>query len=188
MIAATSLWIVLIAAPAKAALYLYEINASHVGDPTSSITGSFTMDSSIGPTSISNVDIHGTIGGPFNFSFNGVFEPDLTWPIGYLWFVNDAYYASSTYFWMYFHYDTSLNDGSYVIGMKQDCCNPHPSEISIAGIGDFQYIVGEMTPILATVPETSTWAMMIVGFASVGFMAYRRKGQRSVRMAASETE
>jgi len=83
MIAAASLWIVLSAAPAKAALYLYEINASHVGDPTSSITASFTMDSSIGPTSISNVDIHGTISGPFNFSFNGVFEPDLTWPIVY---------------------------------------------------------------------------------------------------------
>jgi hypothetical protein len=27
----------------------------------------------------------------------------------------------------------------------------------------------------AAVPEPSTWAMMILGFASVGFMAYRRK-------------
>ncbi|MES2193446.1 MAG: PEPxxWA-CTERM sorting domain-containing protein [Pseudomonadota bacterium] len=25
------------------------------------------------------------------------------------------------------------------------------------------------------VPEPSTWAMMILGFAGVGFMAYRRK-------------
>ena len=89
---------------------------------------------------------------------------------------------------MYFHYGTSLNNGSYVIGMKQDCCNPHPSQISIAGIGDFQYIVGEMTPTLVPVPEPSTWAMMIVGFASVGFMAYRRKGQRSIRLAGPETE
>jgi hypothetical protein len=53
----------------------------------------------------------------------------------------------------------------------------HPSEISIAGTGDFQYIVGEMTPILAPVPEPSTWAMMIVGFASVGFMACRERGR-----------
>jgi hypothetical protein len=29
-----------------------------------------------------------------------------------------------------------------------------------------------MTP---AVPETSTWAMMILGFAGVGFMAYRRR-------------
>jgi outer membrane lipase/esterase len=28
---------------------------------------------------------------------------------------------------------------------------------------------------IATVPEPSTWAMMIVGFAGVGFMAYRRR-------------
>ena len=29
----------------------------------------------------------------------------------------------------------------------------------------------------APVPEASTWAMMILGFAGVGFMAYRRKSQ-----------
>jgi hypothetical protein len=27
------------------------------------------------------------------------------------------------------------------------------------------------------VPEPSTWAMMILGFAGVGFMAYRRKSK-----------
>jgi hypothetical protein len=31
---------------------------------------------------------------------------------------------------------------------------------------------------VSAVPEPSTCAMMIVGFASVGFMAYRRKGQK----------
>ena len=29
----------------------------------------------------------------------------------------------------------------------------------------------------AAVPEPSTWAMMILGFMGVGFMAYRRKSQ-----------
>jgi hypothetical protein len=33
------------------------------------------------------------------------------------------------------------------------------------------------------VPEPSTWAMMILGFIGVGFMAYRRKGQSSFRLA-----
>ena len=33
------------------------------------------------------------------------------------------------------------------------------------------------------VPEPSTWAMMILGFAGVGFMAYRRKAQSAVRLA-----
>jgi PEP-CTERM motif-containing protein len=33
------------------------------------------------------------------------------------------------------------------------------------------------------VPEPSTWAMMIVGFCGIGFMAYRRSGQSRFRLA-----
>jgi hypothetical protein len=32
------------------------------------------------------------------------------------------------------------------------------------------------------VPEPSTWAMLILGFAGVGFMAYRRRGQATLRL------
>jgi hypothetical protein len=32
------------------------------------------------------------------------------------------------------------------------------------------------TTVVAPVPEPSTWAMMILGFMGVGFMAYRRRG------------
>lgn len=35
----------------------------------------------------------------------------------------------------------------------------------------------------SAVPEPSTWAMMVLGFAGVGFMAYRRKSQGSLRLA-----
>jgi PEP-CTERM motif len=35
------------------------------------------------------------------------------------------------------------------------------------------------------VPEPSTWAMMLLGFGGVGFMAYRRKsGQPGTALAA----
>jgi hypothetical protein len=30
---------------------------------------------------------------------------------------------------------------------------------------------------VSAVPEASTWAMVILGFAGVGFMAYRRKSK-----------
>jgi PEP-CTERM motif len=33
---------------------------------------------------------------------------------------------------------------------------------------------------IAAVPEPSTWAMMILGFTSIGFMAYRRKNNRAL--------
>ena len=35
---------------------------------------------------------------------------------------------------------------------------------------------------VAAVPESSTWAMMILGFLSIGFMAYRRKNTRAFRI------
>jgi hypothetical protein len=35
---------------------------------------------------------------------------------------------------------------------------------------------------ISAVPEPSTWAMMILGFVGLGFMAYRRRGQVSFRL------
>jgi hypothetical protein len=34
----------------------------------------------------------------------------------------------------------------------------------------------------SAVPEPSTWAMMVLGFLGVGFMAYRRRGHSSFRL------
>ena len=36
---------------------------------------------------------------------------------------------------------------------------------------------------VSAVPEPATWAMMIIGFASVGLVAYRRKSRSSFRLA-----
>jgi PEP-CTERM motif len=36
---------------------------------------------------------------------------------------------------------------------------------------------------VAAVPEPSTWAMMILGFAGIGFMAYRKKSKPTFRLA-----
>jgi hypothetical protein len=37
--------------------------------------------------------------------------------------------------------------------------------------------------VLTAVPEPATWAMMILGFMGVGFMAYRRKSHSGLRIA-----
>jgi hypothetical protein len=39
------------------------------------------------------------------------------------------------------------------------------------------------TTTVAAVPEPATWAMMILGFAGIGFTAYRRKRQGALRIA-----
>jgi hypothetical protein len=53
--------------------------------------------------------------------------------------------------------------------------------VSTAVLADFSNIT--VTDAVAAVPEPSTWAMMILGFAGLGFMAYRRKS-KPVLMAA----
>jgi PEP-CTERM motif len=39
--------------------------------------------------------------------------------------------------------------------------------------------LGSITAIAAPVPEASTWAMLLLGFAGLGFMAYRRKNSET---------
>jgi hypothetical protein len=41
----------------------------------------------------------------------------------------------------------------------------------------------EIDNISSAVPEPATWAMMILGFMGVGFLAYRRKGRSTFRFA-----
>jgi hypothetical protein len=48
--------------------------------------------------------------------------------------------------------------------------------------GNVGFGVGTMS-VTAAVPEPSTWAMMILGFCGLGFMAYRRKGNQALRVA-----
>jgi hypothetical protein len=43
-----------------------------------------------------------------------------------------------------------------------------------------QYFDNVSLDVTAAVPEPSTWAMFILGFAGVGFLAYRRKQQGAV--------
>jgi hypothetical protein len=170
--------------PANAAIYIYEINASYSSSLPSSITGSFTIDDSIGPASIANVDIHATLplaGGPFNFSFDQVVNPDQAWNVGLFWFSNQSFGAGDTHFFAFFRPDTSSNDGSYIIGQKLSG-NFNQSEISVAGVNDWVDIEGRMTRELASaIPEPSTWEMLLIGFAGIGVVGYRRRFRNANR-------
>jgi hypothetical protein len=60
--------------------------------------------------------------------------------------------------------------------------------IRIDGLGaGFDYFkqlgFGYQPDVVTGVPEASTWAMMLLGFFGVGFLAYRRTGQGHVRLA-----
>jgi hypothetical protein len=49
--------------------------------------------------------------------------------------------------------------------------------------GFYQDNSGSFEVTVTAVPEASTWAMVILGFFGIGFMAYRRKGRPTFRLA-----
>jgi hypothetical protein len=70
----------------------------------------------------------------------------------------------------------SGTNGAFSNGTWTD---PDPSRGN-GGITSTLNITADFT---SAVPEPSTWAMLILGFAGVGFMAYRRRDQSSFRLA-----
>jgi hypothetical protein len=50
-------------------------------------------------------------------------------------------------------------------------------------VKDGDATIGTLSETVSAVPEPSTWAMMILGFVGVGFMAYRRKEKATLRLA-----
>ena len=46
-------------------------------------------------------------------------------------------------------------------------------------------VIADAFVAVATVPEPSTWAMMILGFAGIGFMAYRRSRKNTMALTAA---
>jgi PEP-CTERM motif len=73
-------------------------------------------------------------------------------------------------------------------GQKYDVFSFFPQGSSPSGnaYGEFTsgpgFGVGTFTLTVA-VPEPSTWAMMLLGFCGLGFLAYRRKNQAALRAA-----
>jgi hypothetical protein len=63
-----------------------------------------------------------------------------------------------------YSYDTFLTAGQTILFGVND-----------GGKGNFYYDSTGFDATISAVPEASTWAMLLVGFAGVGFMAYRRK-------------
>jgi PEP-CTERM motif len=66
----------------------------------------------------------------------------------------------------------------------QDFGGPYRLNFTGPNGGDTVFPLTVTSSVVAAVPEPSTWAMMILGFMGVGFMAYRRKqGGLSLHLA-----
>jgi PEP-CTERM motif len=77
----------------------------------------------------------------------------------------------------------------YVFGSPPNCTLPPiaPIIVSLVFGSDseiqFSYISGYVTTVATDVPEPTTWAMLLIGFAGIGFMAYRRKSKPTLMAA-----
>jgi PEP-CTERM motif len=98
--------------------------------------------------------------------------------------------------------------GFYAAGVSNFCSNPSPPDkpdptttFNVWGLGGTSGILGttasndvntyfngtysiSTVSSVSAVPEPSTWAMMILGFAGVGAMAYRRSRKGTILSAA----
>jgi hypothetical protein len=73
-----------------------------------------------------------------------------------------------------------LPQGSYIVGFLNEGTVDRPSFQATASSGAI-FETGRMTP----TPEPSTWAMMLLGFAGLGFAGYRKaRGARAALSAA----
>jgi len=63
------------------------------------------------------------------------------------------------------------------------CAGTPSATCAVSNDGPDSFVAVLANGAVGNVPEPSTWAMMILGFLGVGFMAYRRKSQGHFRLA-----
>jgi hypothetical protein len=180
--------LVLSAVPASATVYDFTFTGNPVSDPSVSASGFFDVSGST------------IVSGSGTFSFDGVSGPGSLVSgapnqLGLLTYDN-IYPIDSAAGILFqggatdpnFLFNIFAQTGSLGVGVNQ------PAWASATNGGGFLaaslgfpnvcsdcVAVGTLT--ITAVPESSTWAMMILGFLGVGFLSYRRKGRRSFRLA-----
>jgi hypothetical protein len=151
---------------AKAAIYQYDL--------TGAVELSFTVDTDTTATRVSDFEFYFT-------NVNGL-------PDGRLYFASSAVGGGFQFF------IDGIADADHTLFnifgdqlFSGDTTNP--TLLTFNGLGLTNYVGQDGSPVtltvtaVAAVPEPSTWAMMILGFAGVGFMAYRRRNQSAALVA-----
>jgi hypothetical protein len=172
--------------PASATLYNVDITSG-----SNSIVGSITTDSATGSLGTGNITDWSLLISVSGSSF------DLLGPVSgnnsQVVVYGSAFTATGT--GLFYDFSSSGPGFSAVdfqnpgigSGINYFClngaagnCSGNPSAIGINANGNGSFIPESgnvQIGAVGAVPEPSTWAMMILGFAGIGFMAYRRKSK-----------
>jgi hypothetical protein len=182
--------------------------AAYCGDASANIV----YDLSLGPTAVGTITTDGNFGVlhtadivDFNITIKSAnFTDIITGPLSgnnNIQFgttsTSSAFTASSTGLF----FDFSATSGTpYLIfqnGLGYLClngapgnCSGDPHSVAVHISTDINPLIQESgnvqianVAVAGSVPEPSTWAMMILGFAGIGFMAYRRKSKPALMAA-----
>jgi hypothetical protein len=158
--------------------------------PNSTFTGSLVFDSSLIPAGLGTQNVQfasfpdiGAIppATAFQFSMGSLSFNLNNDPLAAIQYKNgkfNGFAANEVFTFGGIQYDLLISGGTWQIYLAPGG-NPDFNTTFVSGyfnIGDAA-LTGKTsyTPQVAAVPEPSTWAMMILGFAGVGFMAYRRR-------------
>jgi hypothetical protein len=124
---------------------------------------------------------------PNTFTFNLVSTTNTSDPnasADYVYFPSS--FSTETFVISGTTYRVQLLGFGNVVGdgfLSSDTTQLHVREGLHATADLFAEVTSQTPPGVGGVPEPSTWAMMILGFAGIGYMAYRRKN-KSALMAA----
>jgi PEP-CTERM motif len=155
------------------------------------VSGSITTDSAVGVLSASDITAFSifmtdginsvTIAGPpfvsvsgtaFTATTSGLFFDFSATPTDYLELFNSAI------------------TGTLCFNGPGGDCSGSPSTLELVFQNGFPQVVFDPIPMsgnvqfaVASVPEPTTWAMMLLGFAGIGSMAYRRKLKPALMVA-----
>jgi hypothetical protein len=78
--------------------------------------------------------------------------------------------------WAFFDYNFIANSTSATIMFQQTSATTYVGDTGLDNVS--------ISTVSSGVPEASTWAMMLLGFAGLGFVAYRRKSRPALLAAA----
>jgi hypothetical protein len=153
---------------------------TNAANAVTGITGTVTS-----PTSLSNVgSITGLLTAPGTPPNQGLYTSPVT---GNAWNYNDVLFPTGPgplvdNNGILFAFGTNNVGNIYTVGNTYYFSVDAPQ--SLYNPGDL-VLSGGITPegMTAAVPEPSTWAMMVLGFLGIGFLAYRRNEKPAFRFA-----
>jgi hypothetical protein len=176
---AAALCVGALASKAEASVFEFKYTSSNV---TLDLFASATLDSNGIDYDVTGVSGN-VLSGTNTYTINGLFgAPGTAGNVqtsGVFTFDNIITNVGGVLQWSDFGLAITAGPSNYVYNLFTDSFyglnNAMLSTDPNAGpFGSFEETLGTGS-ITAAVPEPSTWAMMILGFAGVGFMAYRRR-------------